>query len=675
MSTKKSPNQLIHETSPYLLQHAHNPVNWLPFSDKAFDLAKKENKPLLISIGYSACHWCHVMEHESFEDENVAALMNEHFINVKVDREERADVDMLYMQAVQLMTGQGGWPLNCFVLPDGKPFYGGTYFRKEQWINILQNLAEVYKNDKQRVEDYARQLTQGIQQAELITTSNKSESALHKTVLKDCIAKWKTRLDNTEGGANRAPKFPLPNNYQFLLRYALLEKDQQLLDHVNLTLSKMAMGGIYDQLHGGFARYSTDTLWKIPHFEKMLYDNAQLMSLYCEAYTHTKNELYKETVLQTLDFVAQEWYNPKGFFYSAYDADSEGEEGKYYVWNKLDLEELLGEERFKIFSQFYEINEKGYWEQGNYILMRSDNTAKILTEFNLTKEQLNEKITECKNLLKQEAKSRLKPALDDKTITSWNAMMCSAFAKAFLIFKNKSYKDIAISSAEFLLNTLSDKNGKLFRTYKNGQVKINGFLEDYAFVIEALMNVYLITQNEMYLQKAKQFCELTLDLFHNPQSEFLFYTDKHSQTLVARTTESSDNVIPASNSQMALNLFYLAAYFDKPEWKTRAEKMLSKVLDELKNYGAGYSNWGCLALHLVYPFKEVAIVGKDVDEKIAELYQQGIVNAIFAVHGSASSLPLLKNRFVENKTLFYVCENNACKLPVNTTDEALQQLA
>lgn len=338
------------------------------------------------------------------------------------------------------------------------------------------------------------------------------------------------------------------------------------------------------------------------------------------------------------------------------------------------MEELLGE-RFKLFSQFYEINELGYWEQGNYILMRSNNTAKILAEFNLTKEQLNEKIAECKNVLKQEAKSRLKPGLDDKTITSWNAMMCSAYAKAFLTFNNKRYKEVAIASAEFILNTLSDKEGKLFRTYKNGQSKINGFLDDYAFVIEALMNVYLISQNENYLQKAKQLCELTLDLFHNPESEFLFYTDKLSQNLVTRTTESSDNVIPASNSQMALNLFYLATYFDKSEWKIRAEKMLAKVLDELKNYGAGYSNWGCLALHLVYPFKEVAIVGKHVEEKFTELYQHGITNAIFAVHNAASEMPLLKDRFAEEQTLFYVCENNTCKLPVAKAEEALQQFA
>jgi uncharacterized protein YyaL (SSP411 family) len=498
----KQPNSLIHETSPYLLQHAYNPVQWLPFHANAFERAKKENKPVLISIGYSACHWCHVMEHESFEDEQVAALMNNNFINIKVDREERSDVDMLYMQAVQLMTGQGGWPLNCFVTPDGRPFYGGTYFNKNQWMNILQNLSEVYVKDPARVEEYANELTNGIRQAELITTTNKNKSALTKNILKESVSRWKERMDNTEGGPNRAPKFPLPSNYQFLLRYALLEKDDELLAHVELTLRKMAFGGIYDQLHGGFARYSTDLLWKVPHFEKMLYDNAQLVSLYSEAYVLTKNELYKETAVGTLDFVEQEWLTEEGAFYSAYDADSDGEEGKYYVWNKLDLEDLLSKD-YALFSKYYEINDKGYWEHGNYILMRAENLPQLLVEFSLTKEQLEQRIEDCKKILEQEARSRIKPGLDDKSITSWNALMCSAFAKAYLAFGDEKHKVIALRSISFILSRLSSSSGELYRTYKNGQAKIQAFLEDYAFTIEALMNIYLVSQEEDYLRKAK----------------------------------------------------------------------------------------------------------------------------------------------------------------------------
>ena len=671
--TQRPANSLIHESSPYLLQHAYNPVNWLPFGEEAFEMARRENKPVLISIGYSACHWCHVMEHESFEDVEVAKVMNAHFVNIKVDREERSDVDMLYMQAVQLMTGQGGWPLNCFVMPDGRPFYGGTYFNKATWINILKNLSEVYANDPAKVEEYAAQLTNGIKQSELITTSDKKSASCDKNTLKESITKWKMRMDNEEGGPNRAPKFPLPSNYQFLLRYALLENNHELLNHVNLTLTKMAFGGIYDQLRGGFSRYSTDMLWKVPHFEKMLYDNSQLVALYSEAYTHTKNELYKETAIETLAFVEEEWYCSEGYFYSAYDADSDGEEGKYYVWNQLDLQDLLGDD-YPLFAAYYQINDTGYWEHGNYILMRAGNHAKLLMDFALTKEQLNEKIAACKKILIQEARSRIKPGLDDKTITGWNAMMCSAFAKAYLSFDDEKYKRIALQSIRFSLDKLITSEGKLYRTYKNGLAKIDGFLEDYAFTIEALMQCYLISQDETLLIKARSLCELTLTEFHNPSSHFLFYTGNSSGHLITKTTEISDNVIPASNSQMALNLFQLGTYFDKQEWIERAEHMLNGVTEELKNYGAGYSNWACLALNLTYPFREVAIVGNNVNEKLVELYKQGITNTIFAVNAEASDLPLVKNRFVAGETLFYVCQNKSCKLPVKSVKETVAQL-
>lgn len=667
------PNNLIHESSPYLLQHAYNPVNWVAFSNDAFEKAKNENKLVLISIGYSACHWCHVMEHESFEDAEVAKLMNENFINIKVDREERTDVDMLYMQAVQLMTGQGGWPLNCFTLPDGKPIYGGTYFQKQQWKGILNNLANLNKNDPLKIIEYAQNLTDGIHQAEIITTQKQTNNEIDKNVLRNSVANWKKRFDNKEGGPNKAPKFPLPNNYQFLLRYAILEGDTELLNHVNLTLIKMAQGGIYDQLRGGFARYSTDILWKVPHFEKMLYDNAQLVSLYTEAFTITKNSLYKQTVIETLNFIKKEWYNTEGYFYSAYDADSEGEEGKYYVWNKLDLQDYLGE-NFELFANYYNVNDLGYWEHSNYILMRSNNIAEILTKFNLDLKTLEEKINTCKTILKQQAELRVKPGLDDKTLTSWNALMCSAFAKAYLAFNDEDYKTIALKSLHFITTHLSKPNGQLLRTYKNGQSKIDGFLDDYAFTIEALINCYLITTDENYLTKAFNLCEITLIQFKNSDSEFLFYTNNLSSQLIARTTETSDNVIPASNSQMAINLFYLGTYFDNKDWINKSQAMLKLVIDDLTHYGAGYSNWGCLGLHFTYPFKEVAIVGNNVNTNLQELYKRGVINTILAVSQNASSLPLVKNRFVADKTLFYVCENNSCKLPTELVEEAYQQL-
>ncbi len=668
----KTPNSLINESSPYLLQHAYNPVNWLPFSDAAFEKAKKENKPVLISIGYSACHWCHVMEHESFEDAEVAKLMNTHFINIKVDREERADVDMLYMQAVQLMTGQGGWPLNCFTLPDGRPIYGGTYFNKKRWMEVLNGLAGLYSQDIAKAKEYAQNLTDGINQSELLTIQKQTDLLLTKEVLAAGITKWKTMLDNEHGGPNRAPKFPLPSNYVYLLRYATLTKDQELLKHVDLTLTKMAYGGIYDQLHGGFARYSTDMIWKVPHFEKMLYDNSQLVSLYCEAFTITKNNLYKEIAIDTLAFVKKYWYTQEGCFYSAFDADSDGEEGKYYVWNQLDLKDLLGDD-YSVFAEYYEINDTGYWEHGNYILMRSENLAQVLTKFSLTKAELDQKINACKGILKQEVKSRIMPGLDDKSITSWNAMMCTAYAKAYLSFGDLEYKEICLSSINFILNKLSKADGSLYRTYKNGTAKIDAFLDDYAFTIEALQHCYLVTNNEDYLIKAKTLTQLAVTQFSNPKSDLLFYTNNSSSQLVARTSEISDNVIPASNSQMALNLFYLGTYFGNEDWTKRAEQMLNCVVSEMKVYGPGYSNWGCLALHLLFPFKEIAIVGNNVNEKLLSLYKEGITNAILAVSASESDLPLLLNRFDKQKTLIYVCENRTCKQPVESVKEALLQ--
>lgn len=672
-SANKRPNSLINETSPYLLQHAHNPVNWLPFSEKAFDMAKQQNKPLLVSIGYSACHWCHVMERESFEDPEVADMMNRHFINVKVDREERSDVDMLYMQAVQLMTGHGGWPLNCFVLPDGRPFYGGTYFRKEQWLNILQNLATVYHNDHNKVEEYASRLIQGIKQSELITTTVKEQLMVDRDFIDAMVKKWEQRFDTEEGGPNRAPKFPLPNNYLFLLRYAKLSGDAQVESHAHLTLKKVAFGGIYDQLHGGFARYSTDMIWKVPHFEKMLYDNAQLVSLYCEAHTYAQNELYREVALQTLDFVRTEWYNEEGYFYSAYDADSDGEEGKYYVWSREDLEDLLGVD-YTLFSKYYEINDRGYWEQGNYILMRSGREALLQMEHNITPDELNEVIGRCKKRLWQESLSRIKPGLDDKCITAWNAMMCSAYARAYLAFGRPEDKAMALANIQFMDRVLSDKDGRMKRTYKNGTARLDAFLDDYAFTASAFMDIYLITQNERYLKKAETCCSYALSNFSNPESELLYYTHNGEKQLAARTSEISDNVTPASNSQMALNLFYLSRYLGKPDWELKAKKMLAVVLPEMHAYGAGYSNWACLALHLVFPFREIAIVGNHVDEFMIKLYRHGITNAILAASASDSDLPLVKNRFAENKTLIYVCENNTCKLAVNNVEEAFEQL-
>lgn len=670
---KSTPNELIHESSPYLLQHAYNPVNWVPWQDVHFKKARSENKLIIISVGYSACHWCHVMEHESFEDEAVAKLMNEHFVSIKVDREERPDVDNLYMTAVQLMTGHGGWPLNCIALPDGRPIYGGTYFNKKQWMNILSNIVEVYRTEPSKVLEYAQNLTNGIKQAELVATTKYPENMDIDEALVKSIQNWKKRLDNEHGGPNKAPKFPLPNNYQFLLRYGYLYKDKSVLDHVDLTLSKMACGGIYDQIHGGFARYSTDGIWKLPHFEKMLYDNAQLVSLYSEAYRLSKNKLYEQIVHETLDFVSKEWLQAEGCIFSAYDADSEGKEGKYYVWDKDELSNLLGDD-VTVFSDYYQVNERGYWEHGNYILMRVDNISEVAMKHNVSVEELAKRIDVCKQKLKQAAGKRVMPGLDDKSITAWNALMVKAYADAYTTFGNEEYKLKALRCVDFIIKHQLKENNELYRIYKKGESKIEAFLDDYAFTIDALIQCYLIDQNEGYLLKAEILLERVLQNFSNPKSELFFYTNSNYHQLLSQQTETSDNVIPSSNSQMALNLFNLGKLLEKEKYVDKAKKMLHLFLDEMANYGAGYSNWGCLALNLTKPFHELVIVGNNVDEMFLNLHKHYFTNAILAVSKSASDLPLLKDRWKANETWVYVCKNKTCGLPVSSATDALKQL-
>jgi len=663
-------NNLIKESSPYLLQHAHNPVNWYAWNETTLELAKKENKLILVSIGYSACHWCHVMEHESFENEEVAKVMNEHFINIKVDREERPDVDMVYMGAVQLMTGQGGWPLNCFALPDGRPIYGGTYFPKQQWINVLMNLADLFKTNPDKAYEYAANLTDGLEHLEMpksIETSPFSMDSLRKSV-----NKWKQGFDLEFGGPNRAPKFPLPNNYLFLLQYNYYEHDFLVKKHIDLTLTKMAWGGIYDHLGGGFARYSTDVFWKVPHFEKMLYDNAQLISLYTQAYKQQENELYKRVVYETIDCVQRDLMNTDHGFYSALDADSEGVEGKFYVWQKEELENLLAD-HYKVFADYYCVNETGYWEHDNYVLMRDTDDSAIALKHGLDTQELNQKIDSCKEILFAERKKRVAPGLDHKVLASWNGLQCKALAEAYLVFEEKRFKDLAIANANYLLKNYCQKNGQLLRVV-NENTTISGFLDDYAFVIDAFIAVYLISGDEQWLLKTKELTDYTLLNFYSEKNNTFFYTDASQEKLIVRKAEWSDNVIPASGSQMAINLKQLAIYFDEKRYAHIAENLLKSVIAEIEGYGPGYSNWAMLLLQFLKPQTEVVIVGKSVNEKLIELYKQCSPNVIFAISEQSSDLPLVKDRYVEGKTNIYVCKNNSCQLPTESVKEALTQI-
>ena len=454
----KHTNKLINQTSPYLLQHAHNPVNWYPWGDEALEKAKKENKLLLISVGYSACHWCHVMEHESFEDETVAALMNENFVCIKVDREERPDIDQIYMNAVQLITGRGGWPLNCFALPSGEPFFGGTYFQKDQWMQLLKNVANEYKVAPEKVKTYADELTEGIKTSEMLPMVTKSVPFKLET-LKGAVTKFKTQIDHVEGGGAQAPKFPMPNNYEFLLQYYHHTKDESILKYTELTLDKMAFGGIYDQIGGGFARYSTDAMWKAPHFEKMLYDNGQLVSLYSHAYQLTKKPLYKNVVYQTLEYIEREMTAKNDAFYSSLDADSEGEEGKFYVWSKEELQHVLDND-FDFVEDYYNINNKGKWE-GHYILLRDKTNAQIAKKYKLSVDNVEKKVSEINTTLLAERAKRIRPGLDDKTLTSWNALMLRGYVDAYNTFNDEAFLKTALKNANFIVNTQLRKDGGL----------------------------------------------------------------------------------------------------------------------------------------------------------------------------------------------------------------------
>lgn len=665
---EKFTNQLIHETSPYLLQHAHNPVNWVPFSDSVFEQAKRENKLVLISVGYSACHWCHVMEHECFEDEEVADLMNTYFINVKVDREERPDVDQVYMTAVQLITQKGGWPLNCFTLPDGRPIYGGTYFPKDQWMHILRSLEHTFKNDREKAEEYAANLHEGIKNSELIAVAVKrdsfSEEKLHELVLR-----WSRNFDAMEGGESRAPKFPLPNNYEFLLEYGVKYENSKVLKHVELTLDKMAMGGIYDQVGGGFSRYSVDMLWKVPHFEKMLYDNGQLLHLYAQAYNYLRKPLYKRVVYQTIEWLQREMLTKEGAFYSALDADSEGDEGKFYCWKPEELQALLGED-YAWVKDFYAVNQRGFWEGEKYILLRTESDQEFARKMNWTNVEFEEAIAKLNQKLLDERTHRVRPGTDDKCLTSWNAMTLKGLCQAYSAFGEEEFLQLAHKNARWILESQLQEDGKLLRNYKNGKANIPAFLEDYAHVIDAFIDFYQITFDIQWLEKAQILTQTTLEHFHDSTSQMFYFTQSNT-SLIARKMELNDNVLPASNSVMANNLFKLGQLYSNKEYTKIAEQMLSNIYEGMEMYGSGYSNWASLLQHIVNDYYLVALVGKEVKEERKNLQHSYLPHVLFT-GGNELNLPVLTDKKCTEETTMYVCYEGTCLLPTTKIEEVLK---
>ena len=677
MTEYKFTNSLIKETSPYLLQHAHNPVNWYAWNSETLELAKKENKLILISIGYSSCHWCHVMEHESFENEEVAAVMNANYINIKVDREERPDIDQIYMNAVQLMTGSGGWPLNCIALPDGRPIWGGTYFQKENWINALTQISKMYTEKPNEVIDYAVKLTEGVKNSGLVTL-NENVKEFSVDDLKEITNKWQLYMDFDLGGRTGAPKFPLPNNYQFLLRYGTQASNNSILNYVNTTLTNMAFGGIYDQVGGGFSRYSVDKKWHVPHFEKMLYDNGQLVSLYAEAYLATKNPLYKKTVFHTLEFIERELTSKEGAFYSSLDADSinsEGklEEGAYYVWTINELKSILGND-YNLFSDYFNVNHYGLWEHNNYVLLRTKSNIEISESEDIAILDLEEKVEKWQHILLKERNKKEKPRLDDKSLTSWNALMLKGYIDAYKVFDEPHFLEIAIKNATFILSKQLQENGNLNHTYKNGRSSINGYLEDYASVIDAYISLYEVTLNEKWLAIAKQLTDYVFDHFFDTKTSMFYFTSDEDHNLITRKMEIEDNVIPASNSIMAKNLFLLSHYYSNGYYLKVSKQMLHNVKERTEQYASGYSNWLQLACNFTGDFYELAISGKDASARIKEINKNYIPNKLIAGGISKSKLPLMEGRFIDNETFIYVCVNNACKLPEKNTEKALSQL-
>ena len=669
--SQKSANQLINESSPYLLQHAYNPVDWHPWGEETLQKAKDENKLLIISIGYAACHWCHVMEHESFEDDSVAAMMNKYFLPIKVDREERPDVDRIYMSAANLITGRGGWPLNAFALPDGRPVWAGTYFAKDQWMKILEQFASLQENDYQRLEKSAEQIVSGIQSMDQIVEAEVSEFTEEQiTIVAQNFIK---QIDQIEGGRRGVPKFPMPNNYDYLLKYGSLYKDHAALEAVEITLDKMAMGGIYDHAGGGFARYSVDDIWLVPHFEKMLYDNGQLISLYSDAYRATGKARYKEVVAQTIEFIERELMNDEGRFYSSLDADSEGEEGKFYVWTASEIDALFpNEKESAIIKAYYNITEEGNWEHGKNILHMSPNAMDVATQYAMSKEELQNFINGATDRLLNERSKRVRPGLDDKILTSWNALVIKGYVDAYKAFGTQSYLDRAIQSANNLMDQQMQSDFRLLRNHKDGKSSINAFLDDYALTIQAFIALYELTFDESWLINSRRLADYAIEHFLNDENRMFFYTSDIDPPLVARKMELSDEVIPSSNSIMARNLFRLGELYYNEEYLDLSKQMLANILPsvERSQQPSFYSNWLQLHVDQVNPPYEVAITGNDALAKSHEMMKTYRPNAIFLGSMQDSDMPLLKYKYVDGQTMIYVCQNKTCKLPVQDVASA-----
>lgn len=668
----KKPNALIHETSPYLLQHAYNPVNWQAWNEDSLKLARESEKPLLISIGYSACHWCHVMERECFEDSEVAEIMNAHFVPVKVDREERPDIDHIYMDALQIMTGSGGWPLNIVALPNGKPFWGATYLPREKWLNVLQQLTELYQTEPRRILEYAEDLTLSMHR---INIPEGGTSKITTTDIGSWIKEWKARFDPEFGGTQGAPKFMMPVRLQTLMHWGEISGDEQIREHVNLSLQKMAFGGLYDHLEGGFARYSVDTKWHVPHFEKMLYDNAQLISLYAQAYACYKDPLFKEVVAGCLSFVENHLACPDGGYFAALDADSlntrgELEEGAYYSWTASEIREILGTE-FELFVEVYNINSFGRWENDLYVLIKRERDSELAGRLNISLEDLQQRLLKSKALLIEKRSQRPTPGLDNKRIISWNGLLLSGLSDAYRYCGIESAQKAAIQLGEWLKDQQNSNPEGLTHIADQSKTGHLGFLEDYACVIAGFIQLYQITWDASWMEHARGLCNKGITHFSETDQPLFYFESNYNLNGIRRTLETTDNVIPASNSIMAKNLFLLGSYFGNIQWRERAKAMLSAMSGSIAQFSTQHSNWMQLALWLEQPFLEIALCNPKAAKLMEKLSQEYLPNCILAASENESELFLFKDRFLVNETNIYVCTFGQCHAPYSDIEEVL----
>lgn len=577
------------------------------------------------------------------------------------------------MNAVQIMTGSGGWPLHVVCLPDGRPFWGGTYFKRTDWMDTLQKLSLLYQHQPEKVLTYAKKLEQGLHTVNLVEKQPITE--LQLSTLTKAVTDWSEHFDNLYGGMKGAPKFMMPVNYQFLLQYGHLLEDATIKEHVHLTLKRMAWGGVYDLLSGGFSRYSVDNKWHIPHFEKMLYDNAQLISLYSNAFKTNSDPLYNDIVKQTISFIESEWKSNEELFFSSFDADSLNknnnlEEGAYYGWTQEELKDLLKDD-YALFSEVYNVNAFGHWEDGHYVFIQKKSNHEIAEEYDLNIVTLSNKLNNCKNLLRQALKKRLKPRLDDKILTSWNALLVKAYVDAYTSFQEESYKNRAIKTMQALLDLLLDDSYQLWHTYKSGQKRLYGTLEDYACTIEALLSVYEITFNDYWLLTAKALTDHTLDSFYDPKSGMFTYNSIKTNTLIINPIDKTDNVIPSANSIMGHNLLALSHHFNTEYYHKVAKQMLLNMEKDSITFPYSHANWLSLYLKLCIPFYEIAICGDDLDQMARPLWKSYLPQVLLSGTNKESNLPLLANRFFDNRRVYYLCRDNSCQLPTENIQEVL----